>query len=91
MFDIHFQVVRFEKRGLVQYGQQFAGGQPVVRVILKPRLQAANRFGSLRPAAINKPFVYARDFRHMRVRWNFAAGGQNEPEVSRRMFRQGLF
>ena len=91
MFHVHFEVARCDEGGFVENGQQLASGQTMVGIILKPGLEAANGFGSLRTAAVYKFFIDLRDLGDVRVRGDFGAGRQNEPDVSIGMFRQRLF
>ena len=59
MFHIHFEIIRLNKRrGLFQNGEQPPGGQAVVGVVGKPRLQTSKRVGAEGSAAINELFFY---------------------------------
>jgi len=63
VFDIHFKIVgREEGSGLFQYLQEFACREPVIKVIGKPRLQAAQGVIAQGATTIHEPFVNARHF-----------------------------
>jgi len=92
IFDIHREIIRFEeRRRFFEDGQQFAGGQSVIRVVREPRLQTAKEFGAKSAAAINEPFVHARHFGDVRVGRNFPAGGQEKPDVPGGILREQGF
>ena len=87
MFNLDFEVFRFQERGgPVENGQQLARTETVLRVIRTPRLQTAREFGAELAATVNETFVNPRDFGDVRLGWHLRAGGQLKPDIPFCMF-----
>jgi hypothetical protein len=92
MFDIHVEIVRHENRpGLLQDFRELARRQPVIRVIGKPSLQAAQRVVTLRAAAIYESLVYACHFRDVSMSGDGISVRQKEADIRSRMLVQTFF
>ncbi len=74
MFHVHFEVARCDEGGFVEDGQKLAGGKAMVGVILKPGLETANGFGSLRTAAVYEFLIDLRNLGDVRMRRDCGAG-----------------
>jgi hypothetical protein len=92
MLNIHFEVVCFKKWcRLFENAEQSARGEPVSRIIGKPRLETADGLGSESASAINEAFVNSRHFGDVGVGGDFRAGRQEKANVLVRVLRQQYF
>ena len=87
VFHINFEVVGLKNRiGFIENLREFAGGKPMIDIVGKPGLQAAQRIVAQRASAIDETFIDARHFRDVRMPENELAIGQKKADVGIRMF-----
>lgn len=92
VFNLHFEIIGLQEwSGLFKNRQELGGREPVVSVILKPRLQATDCFCAQSSAAVYELLVDTGYFSYVGVWRNFTAGRKNESDVLSLEFVQYFF